>query len=510
MPATLDHPAPTKTPAPPWDYFDAVDTLSEPPPFAPAPPRSLAPGGLWADLLLSALSPISHHDPATADKSNTLLFNRRRQLTGKAATAFGLSQAATDQLCEAHPAPADVADLLETVTLPEFAACCLTRLFLDLYNAGEGEGVFRGETRYALLETRLRAAAVKSVSLRGLWDGLCSTLDVGIHSGGADGLLLSLLSLPVPLQSLTLRAITQDYRTVVSLSRFWHAEAKAGSAAYAQQAGRAPSLPPRRCRFDASALTGDAGPLVMDVPHVTGNSLRHTAVRGPGWRHLAERLALPASLTGQGSLSAGVEAVFENGGNIRAGAKQPSGTFALAAEIRAAHPLLELLGGVTDSFDLGESRLHVGSWIICRENAEALRGTPAQDLPAASVSVFDLLDDVTATRQATARGAGQMIYNFETLCAGTQLLCRLHLAPDSGRLALGALAAAIETYLGGLANVGGQKARGFGWTTGKLLSRPDDWEPCLAEYEHYLDENAETLRAGLVDGTLGARARVVS
>ncbi len=496
------------------DFFQAVDALSLPPPRRQVAPSSslLVPGGVWADLLLTSLAPISHHDPATADKSNTLLFNRRKQLLPVPPEQGEVSEEAVDRLCAAHPVPGEIADLLSGVSLPEFAACCLVRLFLDLYNTGDGAGVFRGMDRYALLETRLRAAAVQSASLRGLWDRLCASLDIPIAPGSSDFPLLSLLSLPKPLQAGVRRAITEDFRSIVTLARLWSAEQKAQNEEYAKQSGREASAPSVTLSFAPELPGTSAASLVtiVDLPHVTGNSLRHCVVRGPGWRHLARRLGLTEGHPGAGDIPAGAEAVFENGGNIRAGAKQPGDPFGLAAEVRAAHPLLALLGGVTDSFDLGESRLHVGSWLVCRENAAALAGTKASDLPALTVSAFDLLDDVTHTRQATEKGRGQMIYNFETLCAGTQVLCRLHLAPGTSRLALGALAAAVETYRSGLAHLGGQKARGFGWSSGELLSCPDEWEECLAEYERYLDDHAEALRAGLVDGTLGARARVVS
>ena len=114
-----------------------------------------------------------------------------------------------------------------------------------------------------------------------------------------------------------------------------------------------------------------------------------------------------------------------------------------------------------------------------------------------------MLDDVTATRQATEQGVGQMIYNFETLCAGVQILVRLSLAPGTRTLTRGALAAALTTYteLGPL--VGGQSARGFGHGRAEVLRAIPGQETAQEAYESYLAENQEALRAALRDGTLG-------
>ena len=219
-------------------------------------------------------------------------------------------------------------------------------------------------------------------------------------------------------------------------------------------------------------------------------------MRRPGWLHLSGALGLPETDPGMGTLPGGVEALLVNGGNIAAGAKQPANPHGLAAEIRRAYPLLDLLGGVTDSFDLGESRLEVASWIVCREYREALAGTIAEDLPEASVSVFDLMDDVGQTRQATERGVGQMIMSFEALAARAVIYCRYTLMPYTGALTESALAAALALPV----HIGGGSARGYGHMREIGRRAPDGFSPMA--YEAYLSENAERLRDGLMDGTL--------
>ena len=202
--------------------------------------------------------------------------------------------------------------------------------------------------------------------------------------------------------------------------------------------------------------------------------------------------------------------MFYNGGNIESGAKQPSGTFGLAVAIRGAYPLLDLVGGVTDSFDVGESRLQIASWLVCRENAAALAGTPAEDLPAARLSVFDMMDDVTITRHAGQVGEGQMIVGFESLCAGAQAFVRLSLTPHSDPLTHGALIDAVEAWRSNDGTIGGGAARGFGYCTAEWLRRHEDADAYRQVYLDYIAENADALREGLIDGTLTTKSVVLT
>lgn len=467
------------------------------------------------ELLLTATTPVSHHDPAVQEDSNRTLFNRQKHLLVGPQDQSLPDQATVDRLSAHHPVPVDAADLLADLAFPEFLATALARVFLDVYNGrngGDGDGLFAGMERYTRLETRLRMAAIGAPTLRTWWDRLCATLQVGIHPGDVDALLLELLTVPRGLQQAVLRVLTDDYRSIVALARLWHTSAKMQHEDYALKAGQAvaPSEQVTLAFSVEAVVPGSQAARVLEVPAVSGNSLRHQVVREPSWLHLCGMLDLQEGTPGQGPLLPGAEAIFYNGGNIRAGAKQPENTYGLATRIRAAFPSLDLLGGVTDSFDLGESRLQVGAWLVCRENAGALDGSEAASLPAASVSAFDLLDDVTLTRQAGTVGVGQMIYSFETLCAGAQVLLRLSLSPGTPPLTRGALVAAVETYLGTIPTVGGQAARGFGHVKGAWLR----WEPGARllrdTYEAYVEAHRDELRAGLIDGTLCSGRPVVS
>lgn len=475
---------------------------------------AVSPKVIRYDLLLTATTPLSHHDPAIHDESNRMLFNRQKQLLPVEACPRLPSQEKVDALTAAHPVPADIADVFQDVSFAEFVACVLARQLIDQYNSMEGTGLFEGMERYARLETRLRMAAVVAPNLRAWWDRLCGPLQLPIHGGDSDATLLRLLTVPAAVQQLVLRTLAEDYRSVVALARLWHTTAKQQNVSYAAATNTVTASPDVvELMFDADQIPAGSGQArVLEVPAVSGNSLRHQVVREPSWLHLRQQLGLAEAEPGQGPVPAGVEAVFYNGGNIAAGAKQPSNTFGLAAKARRMYPSLDLLGGVTDSFDLGESRLGVVPHMVCRENRAALQETPAYDLPAATISIFDMLDDVTLTRQAGRLGLGQMIMSFEALCPGAQVLCRLCLSPWTPVRTHGALVAAIETFLANGASVGGQAARGFGACQGKVIDFPEgvSADEVREEYEDYLQMNRENLVSGLCDGTLGTGARILT
>jgi hypothetical protein len=473
-------------------------------------PRTIVPTAPIYDLLLTATTPLSHHDATVRDDSNRMLFNRQRQFVGGGATGgAALPATAAAALAAAHPIPSDLLDVFDGITVGEFVATALVRLFLDLYNSAEGTGLFAGMERYGRLESRARQAAISAATLRTWWDRLCDGLVVPIHGGDHDAALLRLLTVPIPLQQRTLRLLAREYRSIVAVARLWHQTAKLSSPEYAAAVGR--DIAGEAVPVPLAADPDDPGAAIVDVPQVTANSLRHQIVREPSWSHLRDHLGLVDATPGRGPLPQGVEAIFYNGGNIASGAKQPANVFGLSLAVRRAFPSLDLLGGVTDSFDLGESKLRVAAWLVCRENAAALAGSPAADLPTARVSVFDLLDDVTLTRQAGAVGTGQMLWSFETLCPGAAVLCRLGLAPFTPELTRGALFAAVDRYLAEDASLGGQAARGFGRVVGEWLVGPTPTDRAAKEaYETYLEDNRDALLAALRDGSLGSGARILT
>jgi len=473
------------------------------------PEITVIPNARVYEVLLTATQSISHHDPAVQDKSNRLLFNRQKQRLEYQVDAGPANQELLDAICKANPLTGDMAVIGKDLSFPEFTATILVRYFLDIYNPrnnGDGEGLFSGKERYTMLEARFRQAAICAASLRSFWNRLVNAMQVSAHPSEYDQELLTLFSLPRGLQHQVLRSLADDYRSVLALARLWY-QVRREPTPQTTLFTEAPE--PVVLRFDASSLHAEGGSRIVEIPAISANSIRHQLVREPAWCHLASRLDLYPNDPGKGPVPAGVEAIFYNGGNIEAGAKQPSNPFALANEIRWRYPSLDLLGGVTDSFDLGESRLRVGAWIVCRENAKALAGSPATDLPAARESIFDLVDDESRTRMAGRTGVGQMIYNYESLCTGTQVLCRFTLQPFTPPLTEGALQAALHWWMNEDRSIGGQSARGHGDVAGEWLVRPEGEDP-LRAYEAYLETNLQELRQGLVDGTLGTKTKVVS
>ena len=467
------------------------------------------PEAIVYEVLLTATQSISHHDPAVQDKSNRLLFNRQKQRLEYPVDPEPADQGLLDAICKANPLVGDMAVIGRDLSFPEFAATVLVRYFLDIYNtrnSGEGEGLFSGKERYTMLEARFRQAAICAATLRSFWNRLVNAMQVSAHPSEYDQELLMLFSLPRGLQHQVLRSLADDYRSVLALARLWY-QVRREPAPQTTLFTRAPE--PVVLHFDAASLHAEGGSRIVEVPAVSANSIRHQLVREPAWMHLVTRLGLYPDEPGKGPVPAGVEAIFYNGGNIEAGAKQPSNPFALANEIRSRYPSLDLLGGVTDSFDLGESRLRVGAWVVCKENAKALAGSPAADLPAAKESIFDLIDDESRTRMAGRTGIGQMIYNYESLCPGTQILCRFTLQPFTPVLTQGALQAALSWWMVQDRSIGGQAARGHGDVVGEWLLYPEDEKP-LEMYEAYLTEHADELRQGLIEGTLGTKTKVVS
>lgn len=461
-------------------------------------------------LLLTARTPVSHHDPAVQDDSNQQTFNRQKQIVMNPLPAMTCDPEIIARFAEAHPVPVDIAAICADLSFQEFVGAVLVRLFLDMYNNGEGVGVFEGMGRYERLESRLRHAAICGQSLLQMWDRLCDSLNVPIHSGDDDLPLLDALTLPRIVQQSVLRSLVRDYRSIVAVAREWHRVGKLENEAYAERAGMMAMVQPKQVLSPTFNATADRLAVVAEVPQIQTNSLRHQMVREPGWLHLFGFLGLRETAPGQGPVPAGVEAMFYNGGNIASGAKQPTNVFGLSARIRELYPLLDLIGGVTDSFDIGEGRLQMASWLVCRENAEALRRIDGLDSPLLDVSVYEMMDDMTITRHAGQVGQGQMIVGFETLCAGAQVVVRCSLSPFARPETHGALVTALEAWEDNDGTVGGQAARGFGHCTMEYLKKHSWGNDCLAAYLQFLEDHQDEIRDGLVTGTLGTDKVVVS
>lgn len=459
-------------------------------------------------LVLTALESISHHDPATGNDSNTLTFNRQKQFVVREVADHPVWRHLVEAICEQNQMPDQIADLLSRLSMPEWLSVAYVRLLLDVHNRGEGEGLLAGMERYRMLENRLQTAAVRCHTLHRLWSILTGDLLLGPHAAKWDEPIAAFWTLPPSIQYQMLQAMAEQYRAIVTLARYWHTQNKEQSPEYMERSGRLEQFEEqawRKAYFADEDVPVTPAHMVLEVPAISVNSIRHQLVREPAWLHLCNALGIEPQARGEGPLPIGAESIFYNGGNIQAGQTQPQNAFALAGEIRKVWPSLDLLGGVTSSFDLGESKLKVSAWIVCAENRAALP-EDLRDTPQAQTSVFEMLDQMTRTRMATPSGEGQMIYNYEVLIAGTQIYVELTLTPYTSPFTAAALAAAVDYYVENDNVVGGQSARGHGHVTVRWITEPPagQWA-----YDQYLAENRATLLAGLMDGTLCSSAAVV-
>jgi hypothetical protein len=457
-------------------------------------------------LLLTAQTPISHHDPTGGNTSNTLTFNRRRQFIDLDDERDPIAQEEVDAFCEAHPVPTNIHRVIvRSASFAEFVACAFMRVLINTHGRGDGSGLFSGMERYTMLENRLRTSGIRAQNLRQVWDTMCTDLLMDIHPEAVDAALLDFFAMPMNVQRAAITAMTTNYRTVVTIARAWNDATKMMSENYAAAAGQMALMDDRLpVSFRADEIEQLQARFVAEVPAISTNGLRHQLVRRPAWVYLCRALDLVPE---EVEIPVGAEAIFENGGSIKAGAVQPQGSYYMAQIIRDTFPTLDLLGGVTNTFDIGESRLKMASWIVCRENAGALSGLGV-DLPSMDTSVFDMLDTVTHTRQASRQGDGQMIFNFETLIPGTQLVASMWLDAFTPTVTRGALEEALAEYEMGLGFAGGQSARGFGHVALEWLTPCEDG--ARDAYRKYLSENGDHLRAAILDGTLGCDKVVAS
>ena len=460
------------------------------------------PDAIRYEVLLNAQTAISHHDPAQGDGSNRQLFNRAGALLTDMAEGVFADAELRNRIASAHPIPVMLESLMQQLGFAEFACCALIKLFLDIYNRGEGEGLFSGMERYRYLETRGSQAATMAVSLREWWDRVVSNLQLGIHAQLHDIELLELLGLPQGTGQHMLYLFRRDMLSLMTIARAWHQIMKLESQEYAEAAGREAAIEPKTTlAFPGDGAAPERSVRRVELPAISSNSIRHVMVREPAMLHLFGRLGVMPETPGKGPVPEGVEALFYNGGNIADGAKQPGNSFTLADLIRETYPSLDLLGGSTDSFMLGSSTLQVAVWLVCRENAAILPDHPA--LAYRDVSVFDMLDDPRETRVGKSKELGRMLRDFETLVQGAQIVVRFDLAPFAPVLTHGALQAALGWWQKNDGTIGGQAARGYGRVAMEYLSRPEGVDSAQAEYEAYLDVRREELAAWLCDGTLG-------
>jgi hypothetical protein len=228
------------------------------------------------------------------------------------------------------------------------------------------------------------------------------------------------------------------------------------------------------------------------IPDISENALRSVMFRYPLHDHLLQVLGIQ-----RGTIPQGVMNLLFSGGSVASQASEPENSFALGHAVKRHYPSLDLLGGAVDCFILPRSRLRLAAWPMTREYAELIAQVrPDYREEANRVSIFDLIMEEVRTRGTGDESHGnQMLYEYETLAAGTQVLVELTLDAHTPPATEAAIAVALQQWDG---YFGGQGRQGRGRLA--IMDGPAiEAEPYLA----HLSARAETMRAGLVDGTLG-------
>lgn len=207
---------------------------------------------------------------------------------------------------------------------------------------------------------------------------------------------------------------------------------------------------------------------VARVPFLSGASIRHGLRDALAW-HLARTLDLqPGSLT-----KAAVDLLWTGGAVTKTGAETD---LAMARRVEEHLPMLAVLGYAAQSDIVAGTLRASDAILVCVENAWRLDMQPTNlkraaayrgekfgtrhDVASSPVGrLVQLADDLVGTSVATT----QMIFDTQTLIAGSKLAGHITLSPaatDAHRLVLGA---ALDLWApGGTVYLGGKTAQGYG------------------------------------------------
>lgn len=439
----------------------------------------ITPESRRTSLIATFITPVSHHDPSQKNRANISTFLRKKQIVERSVGNIPTNEQ-VQALIAKFFVPTDLAPVFQELTVAQFLAVALLQQFVSAHSTAEGVGLFSGIERYRRLEERAQFHGIRSASIFGWWGGMAADLQVGQPVGGDNSLIASLIGMPSALTLLVMTELVDNATTSVMLARMWN------------DALKSKSVNTTSIQLSPVMFT-ETSNVVASVPAFSANSARHEIVREPGMLHLLNAIDLDMK-----DLSDGAAAMLYNGGDLNRSA--PGGAFKLTRDVRSAYPLLSLIGGSTAGFILGSSNLEVSTWIVCKENQFALNNFDV----IADVSVFDLLDREELTRHTSKRVEGSpMPYGFEVLIPGTKVLIDFRLRPYVTDLEVGAFVAAVETFTDSDSTLGGQSARGYGLTMQKVIaSISQDTKTLRKNYEDYLKENKDSLRDGLLDGTL--------
>ena len=235
---------------------------------------------------------------------------------------------------------------------------------------------------------------------------------------------------------------------------------------------------------------------VVGIPCLSGNAIRHRAVREPGVRWLIERYRLPGLLTREQ-----LNWLFHGGNLTEGGGRENTGWL---ARIRECLPLVHLLGGALPS-QIVSGCLHVGRGVlVCEENRSALMAVLPDCWPLPNERMRSAEHVVTGyqyTRGDAAKthaelmtpsteevSSNLMIYSGQSVARGALFLHDFTL-PNVERVSLGALLHSLALWQAQGGTIGGKTAIGHGRLRSFVCVNCDDPEATMTEYR----ERAESM-----------------
>ena len=448
----------------------------------------------WVKLKL--LSPMSHHEPNSADKSNRNLFRRQAKILGNGKQSeVNLEQLNLDKV----KVPSSIACIFENETIDTFIASSLFAAFISAYGAGEGSGLFSGIQRYRFLEERFAQAATISSSLLEMWGNACRLLQTPALSKYDAIPILEFFKLPNSIQIAVLRNIASKPRSALMLAQVWVDSLKLRSEKYAKASGKEQNNE-EMVNIDFTNRSISCSENIVNILNVSANTIRHQMVREPAMLYMYDQLGLNFDETNNV-----VTSLFYNGGSVKKGGSVGGNIFWTRKTAKEKYPILGLISGCTNDAILGDGNLSIHSWVVCKENQNILDKVNIT----ASSSINEMVDEWTLNHHVNRIDGSPMPFDFETLMEGSEIVVRFGFSPYSNQLQRGALASAVETFKKTVPFLGGQSARGFGYVNVSMIEN-EGYDKSLAAYSKYLQDNKTSLKDGLLDGTLGNKTVIIS
>lgn len=232
----------------------------------------------------------------------------------------------------------------------------------------------------------------------------------------------------------------------------------------------------------------------LSVPYLSGNALRHRAIREPGVRWLVEAYGLRGKLTTM-QLN-----FLLHGGNLTGSTAHEN--MHVAGELKRLWPLVKLLGGTLPN-QIVPGRLDVwrGS-LVCRENARSI----PEVADTALRSCVDLVGGYQYTR-GDAKGSGietaesileeptnLMIFSGQAVMRGAMFVGGF-LLRSAELVDLGALLWSLREWQRAGCTIGGQGARGHGRLRLSLVDFDDQLQEqaCQAYVCHAMEHAEEAI-----------------